>query len=66
VDEGQLNGGRFAALSDADWNLIEPYLRMNEGLFGIAVDDLLRVDGVVLPPEKVYRKVEVESLDVLH
>jgi len=66
VDEGQLNGGRFAPLSDRDWNLMEPYLRRNEALFGIAVTDLLRVDGAVLPPEKVYRKVEVASLDVLH
>ena len=66
VDDGQLNGGRFAALSDRDWSLIEPYLRQNEALFGIALDDLLRVDGAVLSPENVYRKVEVESLDVLH
>ena len=66
VEDDQLNGGQFAALSDSDWRLIEPYLRKNEELFGIRVDDLLRVDSLVQPPSKVYRKVEVKSLDVLH
>jgi glutamate synthase domain-containing protein 1 len=66
VDDDQLNGGQFAPLSDADWHLIEPYLRQNEELFGICVADLLRVDREVQPPHKVYRKVEVKSLDVLH
>jgi glutamate synthase domain-containing protein 3 len=66
VEDDQLNGGRFAPLSDADWRLIEPYLRENEAHFGIPVADLLRVDGEVRPPEAVYRKVEVQSLDVLH
>ena len=66
VDEDQLNGGRFATLTDADWGLIEPYLRENESLFGIRIADLLRVDGRAEPPGRVYRKVEVESLDVLH
>jgi glutamate synthase domain-containing protein 3 len=66
VDDDQLNGGQFAPMSDADWCLIEPYLRQNEALFGIHVADLLRVDGEVQHPSKVYRKVEVKSLDVLH
>ncbi len=66
VDDSQLNGGQFASLSDADWRLVEPYLRQNEALFGINVADLLRVDGEVQPPSKVYRKVEVKSLDILH
>jgi len=66
VGEDQLNGGQFAPLSDADWHLIEPHLRQNEALFGIQVADLLRVDGTSLPPDQVYRKVEVKSLDVLH
>jgi hypothetical protein len=26
----------------------------------------LRVDGQIQPPSRVYRKVEVKSLDVLH
>ncbi len=66
VDEDQLNGGQFAPLSQADWQLIEPYLRQNEALFGIPVEDLLRVDRVVQPPDKVYRKVEVKPLEILH
>jgi len=65
VDEDQLNGGQFAPLSEEDWRLIEPYLRQNEALFGILLEDLLRVDGIVQPPDKVYRKVEVRSLEVL-
>lgn len=64
VDDDQLNGGRFASLSDADWTLIEPYLRENETLFGIRVSDLLSVGGVEMPPARVYRKVEVRPLDV--
>jgi glutamate synthase domain-containing protein 3 len=66
VDDDQLNGGQFVPLSEADWQLIEPYLRRNEELFGINVDDLLRVNGQLQPPSRVYRKVEVKSLDVLH
>ncbi len=66
VDDDQLNGGQFAPLADADWNLIKPYLEQNEELFGIRVDDLLRVDGKACPPSQVYRKVHVKSLDVLH
>jgi glutamate synthase domain-containing protein 1 len=66
VSEDQLNGGRFAPLSDADWRLIEPYLRENEALFGIRLEDLLSLDGKAALPGDVYRKVEVASLDVLH
>ena len=66
VCEDQLNGGQFATLSEADWRLIEPYLRQNEALFGIQVPDLLSVDGELRPPNQVYRKVEIKSLDVLH
>lgn len=62
---GQLNGGTFAPLSEADWALIEPYLRENERLFGIRVDDLLRVDGQPRTPQEVYRKVEVRDAGVL-
>ncbi len=51
VDDEQLNGGQFAALSDADWRLIEPYLRRNEALFGIGVDDLLQVGGEARPAQ---------------
>lgn len=61
VQDDQLNGGRFAALSEADWALIEPYLRENERLFGIRVDELLSVAGQRRRPADVYRKVEVKE-----
>jgi len=56
-DEQQLNGGHFAPLTDADWNLILPYLEENERLFGISVKDLLTVNGRQCKPTEVYRKV---------
>jgi len=64
VDE-QLNGGRFAEVSERDWRLIHPYLEENEKHFGIKVDDLLTVDGVRRTPRDVYRKIEAVPLAVL-
>lgn len=61
VDENQLNGGTFVDLSEADWDLIEPYLLENEKLFGIEVEELLTVGGVRLSPSNVYRKVVVKE-----
>ncbi len=59
VDE-QLNGGQFADLAKADWELILPYLEENEKLFGISIEnDLLRVNGTKMSYDKVYRKVKV-------
>jgi hypothetical protein len=34
-----------------------PLLKENEKLFGIQIEDLLKVDGVIRRPECVYRKV---------
>jgi glutamate synthase domain-containing protein 3 len=65
VVERQLNGGVFSALTDKDWRLIRPYLNENERLFGIRVQDLLTVDGVVKTPQEVYRKVSAVKLAVL-
>ncbi len=53
----QLNAGEFAELGERDWAAIEPYLRENERIFGIAVDRLLTVDGEMRAPERVYRKI---------
>jgi glutamate synthase domain-containing protein 1 len=53
----QLNGCGFYRMADEDWELILPYLRENERLFGIKVEDLLTVDGRLLKPSEVYRKV---------
>ncbi|MFH1859939.1 MAG: glutamate synthase [bacterium] len=62
----QLNGGEFAKLTPADWELILPYLQENERLFGISITkDLLVVDGVKKTPEEVYRKVRAVKLAVL-
>ncbi len=65
VSDDQLNGGVFASLDARDWDLIEPYLKENERLFGIKVQELLMVNGVQRPPQEVYRKVVVKSNDIL-
>ena len=57
LDNEQLNGGEYRKLSDADWNVIRPYLEENESLFDIPISRLLTVDGKVLNPNQVYRKV---------
>jgi hypothetical protein len=54
VDEDQLNGGTFVDFTDSGWGLIEAFPVENERLFGIAIDELLTVDGVRLSPSKVY------------
>jgi glutamate synthase domain-containing protein 3 len=57
LDE-QLNGGEYVDLSQADWELIYPYLEENERQFGISIrDDLLTVSGRHMNPTDVYRKV---------
>ena len=53
----QLNGGEFNEISDADWNLILPYLEENEKLFAISIDRLLTVDNKKKSPKEVYRKI---------
>jgi glutamate synthase domain-containing protein 3 len=65
VVEGQLNGGVFSTITDADWDLIRPYLEENERLFGIQLQDLLTVDGYEKAPHEVYRKVSAVKLSVL-
>lgn len=64
--EEQLNGGEFAILSAEDWALILPYLKENERLFGISIDnDLLMVNGDKKKPQEVYRKVKPVKVSVL-
>ncbi len=66
IVEEQLNGGRFNRLSQADWDLIFPYLEENEKQFGISVDDdLLMVDGKKMAYDDVYIKVEVAAQSAL-
>ena len=64
--EEQLNGGEFAQMTAQDWELILPYLKENERLFGISIeDDLLTLAGVKKAPDEVYRKVRAIKLAVL-
>jgi glutamate synthase domain-containing protein 3 len=66
VVEEQLNGGEIVPLTDADWQLILPYLQENERLFGISIErDLLTVEEHLQPPEQVYRKIQAVKLAVL-
>jgi glutamate synthase domain-containing protein 3 len=60
--EQQLNGGKFARLTDADWELILPLLEENQRLFGINIQHLLTETGRRLRPAAVYRKVVPASV----
>ena len=58
----QLNGGMFQRFTSEDWKLMLPYLKENERLFGIRIEeDLLTVDGTKKAPGQVYRKVAPRS-----
>jgi len=64
--EEQLNGGAFGELTQEDWRLILPYLKENENLFNISVeDDLLMVEGEKKAPEEVYRKITALKVKAL-
>ena len=63
--EEQLNGGEFTTLTKEDWVLILPYLEENERLFGINIEDLLKVNGELKSPYEVYRKIRPVKLKVL-
>ncbi len=62
----QLNGGNITPFGQRDWELILPYLKENERLFGISIDKhLLTVDGKQRQPSDVYRKISAVKLSVL-
>jgi glutamate synthase domain-containing protein 1/glutamate synthase domain-containing protein 3 len=61
----QLNGGRMGTLDRADWQLIQPHLKENESLFGIRVEDLLKIGEDIAEPSRVYRKVYAVPLKAL-
>lgn len=65
VEDCQLNGGRFAHVTERDWEVICPYLQENERLFDISVERLLTPNDKLLPFHQVYRKVEAVELKVL-
>jgi len=62
----QLNGGEILPFSLRDWELILPYLKENERLFGISIDEhLLTVEGEKRHPKDVYRTIRAAKLSVL-
>lgn len=65
VTKDQLNGGEFVELSAADWDLIKPFLAENERLFGIPLERLLSVDGRLLAPNQIYRKIQPGAVRAL-
>ena len=66
IDDQQLNGGEVVSLENKDWDLILPYLKENERLFGISIEkDLLVVDGAPKNPLEIYRKVRpIQAVDL--
>jgi len=66
VAEVQLNGGEFRNLSNRDWAVISPLLELNAKEFGITIERLLTVDGVVVDPKHVYRRVSPSTKQILH
>jgi glutamate synthase domain-containing protein 1/glutamate synthase domain-containing protein 3 len=65
VSSDQLNGGELTTIKDSDWQLILPYLKENEKLFGADVSDLLRMGEDTAVPSAVYRKVQAVALKEL-
>jgi len=62
MGEEQLNGAKFVEFTHEDWLVIHPYLVENENLFGIQIRrDLLTVDGVIMWPKEVFRKVVADE-----
>jgi glutamate synthase domain-containing protein 1/glutamate synthase domain-containing protein 3 len=62
----QLNGGEISPFTEQDWQLILPYLKENERLFGISIDDhLLTVDRRQMSPRDVYRTITPLKRSVL-
>ncbi len=58
IAKNQLNGGRFAEVTEKDCLIMLPYLKENERFFNIAIIDLLTVNGELLPFNQIYRKIE--------
>lgn len=65
VGSDQLNGGQLTTLQASDWRIIRPYLQENEKLFGIEIGQLLRIEGAIAEPSRVFRKVQAVPLKAL-
>ncbi len=62
MTDDQLNGAGFVEFTQADWEVIRPYLEENERLFGISIErDILTVDRTRKWPREVYRKVVAKA-----
>ena len=57
LSSSQLNGGDFTEFTEADWSILEPLLVENEEHFGIPLARLLTVEGELMAPADVYRKI---------
>ncbi len=66
ISKSQLHGGEFTPMTPQDWELIEPYLKMNDQHFGIPIDRLLTWEGRVLPFHEVYRKIRPARIRALY
>ncbi|HEX2965267.1 MAG TPA: hypothetical protein VHO84_05760 [Syntrophorhabdaceae bacterium] len=62
----QLNGAEIQQFTSRDWELILPYLKENERLFGISIEEhLLMVNGEKKKPEDVYITIAPVKSSVL-
>ena len=66
LSDSQLNGGAFTDMTEEDWAVVEPMLRRNEEHFGIPLQRLLTVEGEVMSPAEVYRKIIPVKSKTLH
>jgi hypothetical protein len=65
ISSDQLNGGELTTMENSDWQLILPYLKENERLFGLKVEELLEIGEAPAVPSIVYRKVQAVALKAL-
>jgi glutamate synthase domain-containing protein 3 len=65
ISSDQLNGGELTTMERSDWQLILPYLKENQRLFGVEVEELLEIGKAQAEPSRVYRKVQAVALKAL-
>ena len=67
VDE-QLNGGVYQDFTDADWQLILPYLEENEKLFGSVtsrdIESALGEEGITIDRRRIIIAEPIKALGV--
>lgn len=65
VEGAQLNGGQFAPLTEAHWDLIRPLLEQNAAHFGLPISRLLEVEGQQRAAAEVYRLIQPSAGEAL-